>query len=110
MSTVCVVQLLSNDAKDSLRGASYWKTMLDLAGLVNALVLDKHRITVIEIHRLLDISVSITHTIMHQHFNFRKICTQWVSHQLASKQRITRMVLFSNHLQRYHDEEYGFPS
>ncbi|GFY35166.1 uncharacterized protein TNCV_5045411 [Trichonephila clavipes] len=63
--------------------------------------------TVDEIHRLLGISVGITHTTMHQHLNFRKTCVQWVTHQQTAKQRNTRMVLSLSHLLCYHEEEYG---
>ncbi|GFV29956.1 uncharacterized protein TNCV_3100341 [Trichonephila clavipes] len=48
-------------------------------------VLDNRRITMDEIHRLLGISVGGSHTIMHQHSNFRKICAQWVSNQLTAE-------------------------
>ncbi|GFW96608.1 uncharacterized protein TNCV_2846651 [Trichonephila clavipes] len=47
---------------------------------------------------------------MHQHWNFRKICAQWVTHQLAAEQRITQMALSLSHLQLYHEEEYGLLS
>ncbi|GFQ89933.1 histone-lysine N-methyltransferase SETMAR [Trichonephila clavata] len=77
---------------------------------VNALVLDKSRIIVIEIHRLLGISVGTTHTIMHQHFNFQKLLKQWVPQQRTAEQRNTQMALSLSHLQRYHEKEYGFPS
>ncbi|GFQ91996.1 histone-lysine N-methyltransferase SETMAR [Trichonephila clavata] len=65
----------------------------------NVLVLDNRRIIVNEIHRLLGISGSTTHTIMHQHFNFRKIHTQWVPHQMTAEQHNTRMAQSSSHLQ-----------
>ncbi|GFR06248.1 histone-lysine N-methyltransferase SETMAR [Trichonephila clavata] len=51
---------------------------------VNALVLDNHRITLDEIHRLLRISMGTVYTIMHQHLKFRKIYTQWIPHLLTS--------------------------
>ncbi|GBN66295.1 hypothetical protein AVEN_161903-1 [Araneus ventricosus] len=47
---------------------------------------------------------------MHQHLKFRKICAQWVPHQLTAEQRNNRMALSLSHLQRYHEEEYGFLS
>ncbi|GFS47812.1 uncharacterized protein TNCV_3598201 [Trichonephila clavipes] len=71
---------------------------------VKALVLDNHRITMDEIHRLLVISVGTTHTIMHQHLNFRKICAQWVPNQVTTEQRNTRMAPSLSHLQRYHED------
>ncbi|GFW92757.1 histone-lysine N-methyltransferase SETMAR [Trichonephila clavipes] len=117
VSTVCVVQVLRNGAKGSLRDASYWKTMLNLEGS------SCHHtgndcesecfslgISAYEIHRLLDISVGTTHTIMRQHLNFRKICAQGAPHQLTTEPRNTRMVLSLSHLQRYHEEEYDFLS
>ncbi|GFV92280.1 uncharacterized protein TNCV_3951351 [Trichonephila clavipes] len=45
---------------------------------------------------------------MHQHLNFRKICSRWVSNHLTAGQRNTRTALSLSHLQRYHEEEYGF--
>ncbi|GBN75236.1 Histone-lysine N-methyltransferase SETMAR [Araneus ventricosus] len=77
---------------------------------VHDLVLNNRRVTVDEIHRLLGISVGTTHTIMHQHLKFRKICAQWVPHQLTAEQRNNQMALSLSHLQRYHEEEYGFLS
>ncbi|GBM30484.1 hypothetical protein AVEN_237707-1 [Araneus ventricosus] len=68
---------------------------------VHDLVMNNHRVTVDEIHRLLGISVGTTHTIMHQHLKFRKICAQWVPHQLTAEQRNNRMALSFSHLQRY---------
>ncbi|GFQ80360.1 uncharacterized protein TNCT_316101, partial [Trichonephila clavata] len=47
---------------------------------------------------------------MHQHLNFRKICAQWVSHQLTAEQCNTRMTLPLGHLQHYPEQEYGFLS
>ncbi|GFR33516.1 uncharacterized protein TNCT_309461 [Trichonephila clavata] len=73
---------------------------------LNALVLENHRIIVNEIHQLLGISMGTTLTIMHQHCKFRKICTQWVPHQLTVQQNNTRMGLSLSHLKRYHVEEY----
>ncbi|GFR14043.1 histone-lysine N-methyltransferase SETMAR [Trichonephila clavata] len=68
---------------------------------VNALVLDNRRIKLNEIHRLLGISVGITRTIMHQLFNFRKICLQWVPHHLTEQCHTkTRLALSLSHLQR----------
>ncbi|GFR03262.1 uncharacterized protein TNCT_74261 [Trichonephila clavata] len=43
---------------------------------VNSLVLDNRRTTVDKIHRLLGIIEGTTHTIMHQHLNFQKVCAQ----------------------------------
>ncbi|GBO11356.1 hypothetical protein AVEN_111355-1 [Araneus ventricosus] len=77
---------------------------------VHDLVLNNRRVTMDEIHRLLGISVGTTHTIMHQHLKFRKICAQWVPHELTAEQRNNRMALSLSHLQRYHEEEYGFLS
>ncbi|GFS77441.1 histone-lysine N-methyltransferase SETMAR [Trichonephila clavipes] len=74
---------------------------------VNSLVLDNHRNTVDEIHWLLGISVGTTHTMI-DHLNFRKMCTQWVPHQLTTEQRNTRMMLSLSLLQRYPGKEYGF--
>ncbi|GFV36160.1 uncharacterized protein TNCV_1974961 [Trichonephila clavipes] len=76
----------------------------------SALVLDNSRITMGEIHRLLDISVGTTRIIMHQHLDFQKICARWVPNQLTIEQRNTRIALSLSHLQRYHEEEYGFLS
>ncbi|GBM79936.1 hypothetical protein AVEN_205505-1 [Araneus ventricosus] len=45
---------------------------------------------------------------MHQHLKFRKICEQWVPHQLTTEQRNNRMALSLSNLQRYHEEEYGY--
>ncbi|GFV34797.1 disintegrin and metalloproteinase domain-containing protein 10 [Trichonephila clavipes] len=95
---------------EECRGSSCHHTGND-CGSESFLVLDNRRITMSEIHRLLGISVGgTTHTIMHQHLNFRKICAQWVPNQLTAEQRNTRMALSLSHLQRYHEEEYDFLS
>ncbi|GFX43129.1 uncharacterized protein TNCV_2711731 [Trichonephila clavipes] len=98
-------ELLEDDARP---GQAHRVITPEMIAEVNALVLDNCRITMEDIHRLLGISVSTTHTIMHQHLNFRKICAQWVPNQLTAEQRNTRMALSLNHLQRYHEEKYGF--
>ncbi|GFV51324.1 uncharacterized protein TNCV_3615221 [Trichonephila clavipes] len=91
MLAICVVKVLCNGAKDSLEddaqpGQAHHVITLEMIAEVNALVLDNHRITIDEIHRLLGISVGTTHTIMHQHLNFRKNCAQCVPTQLTTKQ------------------------
>ncbi|GFQ76771.1 uncharacterized protein TNCT_527381 [Trichonephila clavata] len=72
-------ELLEDDTRP---GQAHWVITLEL----NTLVLDNHRNTVDEIHWLLGISVGTTHTIMHQQFNFGKLCAHWVSHQLTREQ------------------------
>ncbi|PSN46055.1 hypothetical protein C0J52_07677, partial [Blattella germanica] len=94
-------ELLEDDARP---GQAHRVITPEMSAKVSALVLHNHRITVDEIHRLLGISVGTTHTIMHQHLKFRKICALWVPHQLTAEQRNTRMVLSLSHLQRYHEE------
>ncbi|GFT21113.1 histone-lysine N-methyltransferase SETMAR [Trichonephila clavipes] len=69
-----------------------------------------HRITMDEMHQLLGISLGTAQTIMDQRLNFRKICAQGILNQLTTEQRNTRMALCLSHLQRYHEEEYGFLS
>ncbi|GFR16055.1 histone-lysine N-methyltransferase SETMAR [Trichonephila clavata] len=91
VSTVCVVssvaewckrflegrELLEDDAR---LGQAHRVITLELIAEVNALVLDNRRITLNEIHRILGISVSTTHNIMHQHLKFQKLFAQWVLH------------------------------
>ncbi|GFU97301.1 histone-lysine N-methyltransferase SETMAR [Trichonephila clavipes] len=60
------------------------------------------------IHQLLGVIVGITHTIVHQYLNFWKICAQWVPRHLTVEQRNTRRALSLSHVQRYHEEDYGF--
>ncbi|GFR22117.1 HTH_48 domain-containing protein [Trichonephila clavata] len=59
-------ELLEDDARP---GQSYRFITLEMIVEVNTLVLDNCRIIVVEIHRLLGISVGTIHTIMHQHLN-----------------------------------------
>ncbi|GBM24493.1 hypothetical protein AVEN_254010-1 [Araneus ventricosus] len=99
------LELLEDDARPAQANRVITPEM---TAEVHDLVLNNRRVTVDEIHRLLGISVGTTHTIMHQHLKFRKICSQWVPHQLTAEQRNIRMALSLSHLQRYHEEEYGF--
>ncbi|GFU28880.1 uncharacterized protein TNCV_470151 [Trichonephila clavipes] len=98
-------KLLENDAGP---GQAHRVIAPEIIAEVNALVLDNRRITMDEIHRLLGIREGTTHTIMHQDLNFRKICAQWVPNQLTAEQHNNRITLSLSHLQRYHEEEYGF--
>ncbi|GFQ92472.1 histone-lysine N-methyltransferase SETMAR [Trichonephila clavata] len=66
-------ELMEDDARS---GQSSRVITPEMIARVNDLVLKNHRNTFNKIHRLPCISVSTTHTIMHQHFTFRKICTQ----------------------------------
>ncbi|GFX40689.1 histone-lysine N-methyltransferase SETMAR [Trichonephila clavipes] len=114
VSTVCVIKAWWNGAKDFLEdnvrpGQAHCVITSEMIAEVNTLVLDNRRNTMDEIHRLLGISVSTIHTIIHQHLNFRKVCEQWFSNQLTTEQRNTRIALSLSHLQRYH-EGYGFLS
>ncbi|GFW79894.1 uncharacterized protein TNCV_3898951 [Trichonephila clavipes] len=76
----------------------------------NALLFGNRIISVGEIHRLLGISVGSNHTLMNQHLNFLKICAQWIPNPLTTEHFNTRIALSLSHLQRYHEEEYGFLS
>ncbi|GFX49343.1 hypothetical protein TNCV_3334611 [Trichonephila clavipes] len=69
---------------------------------VNVLILENHRITIH--NRLLGIRVSTTHTIIHQHLNFRKFLEQGASNQLIIEQRNTRIELSLSSVQCYHEE------
>ncbi|GBM35561.1 hypothetical protein AVEN_106780-1 [Araneus ventricosus] len=100
-------ELLEDDARP---GQANRVITPEMIAQVHDLVLNNRRVTVDEIHRLLGISVGTTHTIMHQHLKFRKICAQCVPHQLTAEQRNNRMAQSLSHLQRYHEEEYGFLS
>ncbi|GFW42480.1 histone-lysine N-methyltransferase SETMAR [Trichonephila clavipes] len=84
---------------NTLPGQAHRVITLEMIAEVNALVLDKCRITTDEIHRLLGIILGTVYTIMHQHLNFQNFCKQWVPHQMT--QRNTRS---------YPEEEYGFLS
>ncbi|GFQ76765.1 histone-lysine N-methyltransferase SETMAR [Trichonephila clavata] len=74
-------ELLEDDAKP---GQTHHVITPEMIAEVNALVLGNHRITMNEILRLLGIS--------------------------TAEQRNTQMALSLSHLQRYHEEECGFPS
>ncbi|GBO07695.1 hypothetical protein AVEN_90037-1 [Araneus ventricosus] len=100
-------ELLEADARP---GQAYCVITPEMIAKVHDLVLNNHRVTVDKMHRLLGISAGTTHTIMHQQLKFRKICAQWVPHQLTAEQRNNRMPLSLSHLQRYHEEEYSFLS
>ncbi|GFR06793.1 uncharacterized protein TNCT_353421 [Trichonephila clavata] len=67
-------ELLEDNARP---GQAHRVIPLEMIAKVNAVVLDNHRITVDEIHRLLGISMDTTPSIMHQHLTFRKICGQF---------------------------------
>ncbi|GFY19676.1 uncharacterized protein TNCV_4648481 [Trichonephila clavipes] len=72
--SLCRVKMLWNGVKDSLEDDARPKQTHrvitpEMIAEVNVLVLDNRRITMDEIHLLL----GTTHTIMHQHLNFRKI-------------------------------------
>ncbi|GFT94577.1 uncharacterized protein TNCV_3266741 [Trichonephila clavipes] len=100
-------ELLEDDARP---GLSHHVITPERIAEVNALVLNNRKILVDEIHRLLNISLCTTHTEIHQHIELSKKCAQCAPHQLTAEQRNTRMALSLSHLQRYHDEEYGFLS
>ncbi|GBL96877.1 hypothetical protein AVEN_173081-1 [Araneus ventricosus] len=100
-------ELLEDDARS---GQANRLITPEIIAEVHDLVLNNRGVTVDEIHRLLGISVGTTHTIMHQHLKFRKICAQWVPHQLTAEQCNNRMALSLSHLQSYREEEYGFLS
>ncbi|GFU69997.1 histone-lysine N-methyltransferase SETMAR [Trichonephila clavipes] len=40
--------------------------------------------------------------------NTPEMIAEWVSNQLTTEQRYTRIALSLSHLQRYHEQEYGF--
>ncbi|GFW39411.1 histone-lysine N-methyltransferase SETMAR [Trichonephila clavipes] len=107
--------MLWNGAKESLEddarpGQAHRVITPKLIAEVIALVLDNRKITMDDIHRLLSISVTTTHIIIHQHLNFLKICAQRVPNHFTTEQHNTRMALSLSHLQRDHQEEYGFLS
>lgn len=59
---------------------------------------------------MVGISHGSIHAIIKDHLQFRKICAQWVPHQLTEEQKIHRIAVSLGHLQRYHEEEYAFLS
>ncbi|GFW01984.1 histone-lysine N-methyltransferase SETMAR [Trichonephila clavipes] len=103
LSTVCVVKVLWNGAKDSLEddarpGQAHCLITPEMIAEVNAF----WSWTTAESPWMRSIGYWVlawayhTRPIMHQHLNFRKFCAQWV------------LSLSPPH--RYHEEEYGFLS
>ena len=82
----------------------------DAIGRINGLIQANRRITEEEIRVQVGISHGSVHTIIKDHLHYRKICAQWVPHQLTEGQKIDRMASCLSHLQRYDEEEYAFLS
>ena len=55
---------------------------------VRQLILQNHHGTYREIETILGISGTSIHSILHQHFTVKKICSRWIPHNLSIAQKI----------------------
>ncbi|KAJ4436551.1 hypothetical protein ANN_16583 [Periplaneta americana] len=58
---------------------------------VDGLIRENRRITVEELHRLVGISHGFVHVTATKYLHYRKICEQWIPHQLTEEQKTNRM-------------------
>ncbi|KAJ4451503.1 hypothetical protein ANN_02966 [Periplaneta americana] len=72
---------------------------------VDGLIRGNRRIAVQELRRLVEMSQGSVNVIATKHLHYRKICAQWVPHQLTEEQKTNRIAASLGLLQRYHEEE-----
>ncbi|PNF14668.1 hypothetical protein B7P43_G11440 [Cryptotermes secundus] len=95
---------------DARTGQAHRVITPDVIAALGGHILANRRITVEEISLLMGISQCYVHAIVTKRLLYRKICAQWVPHQLTEEQKTQRMAASLGHLQRYHEEECVFLS
>ncbi|PNF40213.1 hypothetical protein B7P43_G08284 [Cryptotermes secundus] len=90
---------------DARPGQAHRVITPDVIAALDGHILANRRINVEEISLLMAISHGSIHAIVTKHLLYRKICAQWVPHQLTEEQKTQRMAASLGHLQRYHEEE-----
>ncbi|PNF21232.1 hypothetical protein B7P43_G04189 [Cryptotermes secundus] len=93
---------------DALPGQAHRVITPDVTAALDGHIRANRRITMEEISLLMGIRHGSVHAIVTRHLLYRKICAQWVPHQLTEEQKTQRMAASLDHLQRYHEEEYAF--
>lgn len=75
---------------------------------VNQLVAEERRLTTRQIAESVGISNGAVHSILTEDLMKRKLCAKWVPHLLTEEQKVCRVTLSSNHLQRFRREGEDF--
>ena len=93
--------------QDDLRpGQAHRAITPDVTARIHDLNRENRRITEEQIRVQVAVSLDSVHTIIKNRLQFRKICSQWVPHQMTVGQTIDRMAACLSHLQRTYEEEY----
>ena len=95
---------------DSLPGQARRGITPDVIERIDGLIRENRRITQEQIRVQVGINHGSMHSIIKHHLQFRKICAQWVPHQLTEGQAIDRIAACLSRLQRYQEEKHEFLS
>jgi hypothetical protein len=72
------------------------------------LILQNRKVMVNEIAKQLNISIASAYSMVHDSFQFHKVCARWVPKELTDEHNHMHLDICSRHLVHYHEEGDSF--